>query len=45
LACPDQDLHLVMDKFAKHKHKTVQDWLAASLRLHCHLTPIHASWS
>jgi transposase len=43
-AYPDQDLHLVMDNYAAHKHKTVQDWLAANPRVRCHFTPTHASW-
>ena len=43
-AYPDQDLHLVMDNYAAHKHNNVRDWLAANARVHCHFTPTHASW-
>ncbi|MCL2467153.1 MAG: IS630 family transposase [Micrococcales bacterium] len=43
-ACPDQDLHLVMDNYATNKHEDVQAWLAANPRIHVHFTPTHASW-
>ena len=39
-----QQLHLVMDNYAAHKHPTVRDWLAANPRVHVHFTPTHASW-
>lgn len=41
---PDQQLHLVMDNYAAHKHKAVKAWLAANPRVTCHFTPTHASW-
>jgi transposase/DNA-binding CsgD family transcriptional regulator len=41
---PDRELHLVMDNYAAHKHKNIQDWLAANPRVRCHFTPTHASW-
>ena len=43
-AYPDQQLHLVMDNYAAHKHRNVQAWLAANPRVVCHFTPTHASW-
>jgi transposase len=43
-AYPDQQLHLVMDNYAAHKHKAVSDWLRAHPRVVCHFTPTHASW-
>jgi transposase len=43
-AYPGQDLHLVMDNYAAHKHPNVKAWLAANPRVHCHFTPTHASW-
>src|SRR5215213_5099503 len=43
-AYPRQDLHLVMDNYAAHKHPAVKDWLAANPRIVCHYTPTHASW-
>jgi transposase len=41
---PGQQLHLVMDNYAAHKHKDVQKWLTANPRMVCHFTPTHASW-
>ena len=43
-AYPDQDLHLVMDNYAAHKHPAVRNWLAANPRIAVHFTPTHASW-
>jgi transposase len=43
-ACPGQELHLVMDNYAVHKHPAVKDWLAAKPQVHAHFTPAHASW-
>src|SRR5918993_4505898 len=41
---PDQQLHLIMDNYAAHKHPKVKAWLAANPRVICHFTPTHASW-
>ena len=41
---PHQELHLVMDNYATHKHLGVKDWLTANPRVHVHFTPTHASW-
>lgn len=45
-AYPDaeQELHLVMDNYATHKHADVRAWLEANPRVHVHFTPTHASW-
>jgi len=43
-AYPGQDLHLVMDNYAAHKHADVRAWLAAHPRVRVHFTPTHASW-
>jgi len=43
-AYPGQELHLVMDNYAAHKHEQVRKWLAANPRVVCHFTPTHASW-
>jgi transposase len=43
-AYPRQQLHLVMDNYAAHKHPAVKTWLAANPRIHVHFTPTSASW-
>jgi transposase len=43
-AHPGQDLHLVMDNYAAHKHPAVKAWLEANPRVVVHFTPTHASW-
>ena len=43
-AYPGQQLHLVMDNYAAHKHQDVRKWLTANPRMVCHFTPTHASW-
>jgi transposase len=41
---PDQELHLVMDNYAAHKHPKVRAWLARHPRWTFHFTPTSASW-
>jgi transposase len=41
---PDQQLHLIMDNYAAHKHPKVKAWLAANPRIHIHFTPTSGSW-
>jgi transposase len=41
---PDQQLHLIMDNYAAHKHPKVKAWLAAHPRIHIHFTPTSGSW-
>ncbi len=43
-AYPNQQLHLVMDNYAAHKHPAVKAWLADNPRVVVHFTPTHASW-
>lgn len=38
------DLHVVLDNYGTHKHKTVRQWLAEHPRFHRHFTPTGASW-
>ena len=41
---PDQQLHLIMDNYAAHKHPKVKAWLAGNPRIHIHFTPTSGSW-
>ena len=43
-AYPDQQLHLIMDNYAAHKHPKVKAWLAANPRIQVHFTPTSGSW-
>ena len=43
-AYPDQQLHVVMDNYAAHKHPEVKAWLRTNPRIHVHFTPTSASW-
>jgi transposase len=43
-AYPGQELHLIMDNYATHKHPKVKAWLAANPRVHLHFTPTSGSW-
>jgi len=43
-AYPDENLHLVMDNYAAHKHPRVKQWLAANPRIRVHYPPTSASW-
>src|ERR1700694_4604212 len=44
-ATPDhKQLHLIVDKYATHKHPKVKRWLARHHRVHIHFTPTSASW-
>jgi transposase len=43
-ACPDQQLHLVMDNYATHKTPEVKAWLVENPRFQVHFTPTSASW-
>jgi len=39
-----QDVHLILDNYATHKHAAVKRWLAGHPRYHLHFTPTYASW-
>jgi transposase len=42
---PDQQqIHIICDNYATHKHPSVQRWLARHKRFHMHFTPTSASW-
>ena len=38
------DLHLIVDNYATHKHPKVQAWLKRHPRFHLHFTPTSSSW-
>ena len=40
----DQDVHLICDNYATHKHEAVQRWQKRNPRFHFHFTPTSASW-
>jgi transposase len=39
-----EQLHLIVDNYATHKHSVVQRWLKRHPRFHIHFTPTSASW-
>ncbi|HAV91894.1 TPA: IS630 family transposase, partial [candidate division WOR-3 bacterium] len=41
---PELDLHLIVDNYATHKHKSVIKWLERHPLFHLHLTPTSSSW-
>jgi transposase len=41
---PGQDLHVVCDNYATHKHTEVRAWLAKNPRVTLHFTPTSCSW-
>jgi transposase len=45
-ACPGQDLHVICDNYATHKHADVRKWLARpeNQRITLHFTPTGCSW-
>ena len=38
------DLHLILDKYAAHKHANVRAWLDKHPRFHVHFVPTSCSW-
>jgi len=40
----DQEIHLIVDNYATHKHPAVQRWLKRHPRFHVHFTPTSSSW-
>lgn len=40
----DQQIHLIADNYATHKHPKVLAWLKRRPRFHMHFTPTSASW-
>src|ERR1039458_6717134 len=41
---PDQQLHLIVDNYATHKHGKVRNWLKRHPRIVTHFTPTGSSW-
>ena len=41
---PDQELHLIVDNYATHKHEKVHNWLKRHPRIKLHFTPTGSSW-
>ena len=39
-----QEIHLIVDNYATHKHPKVQKWLARHPRFHVYFTPTSSSW-
>lgn len=39
-----QDVHVIADNYATHKHKKVKAWLTRHPRFHMHFTPTSSSW-
>ena len=39
-----QEIHLIADNYATHKHPRVQKWLARHPRFHIYFTPTSSSW-
>ena len=43
-AYPQEEIHLILDNYATHKHPKVQKWFERRPRYHLHFTPTSASW-
>jgi transposase len=43
-AYPGQELHVICDNYATHKHANVRAWLAKNPRITLHFTPTGCSW-
>ena len=41
----DQEIHLVLDNYATHKHEKVLGWIERRKRVLLHFTPTSASWA
>lgn len=41
---PDEEIHIICDNYATHKHPKVMSWLKYHKRFHVHFTPTSASW-
>lgn len=39
-----QEIHLIVDNYATHKHPRVNNWLKKHPRIHQHFTPTSSSW-
>ena len=41
----DQEIHIVLDNYAIHKHEKVLNWIERKKRIFLHFTPTSASWA
>lgn len=41
----DQEIHIVLDNYATHRHEKVLDWIERKKRVFLHFTPTSASWA
>ncbi len=39
-----QDLHIIVDNYATHKHQKIKNWLQRTKRVHLHFIPTSSSW-
>lgn len=40
----DQQIHIILDNYATHKHPKVMEWIERQKRIFLHFTPTSASW-
>ena len=40
----DQEIHIILDNYATHKHARVMEWIERQTRVFLHFTPTSASW-
>jgi putative transposase len=40
----NQEVHIIVDNYATHKHLRVRRWFATRPRFHVHFTPTYSSW-
>ena len=41
----DQEIHIVLDNYATHKHDKALNWIERKKRIFLHFTPTSASWA
>lgn len=39
-----QDIHIILDNYATHKHAKVMEWIERNKRVYLHFTPTSSSW-
>ena len=40
----DQQIHIILDNYATHKHRKVREWAERMERVHFHFIPTSSSW-
>ncbi len=40
----DQEIHIVLDNYATHKHRKILEWIARKKRIFLHFIPTSSSW-